>query len=172
MMEVIDHPPQAGDAAGQVPCQVPLIAVVDADIRIYRPDEHAIHAAIALVEIVQVPRDRVLSGCRIVEIAFFRHRLRLDEVALRPQQLGPPVFGIVVAHADQALAPPLAQVVEPGIVCAASGDLPLAQFRYPIGSGHPPRGGYLAPIRRKPGILCRQADRRRTEHADEPLHHR
>ena len=62
MMESFNHLPQGGDAAGQVARQVPLVAVVDAYIRIDGPDQHAVDAAVALVEIVQVTIDCVLSG--------------------------------------------------------------------------------------------------------------
>src|SRR5580658_6576182 len=137
-----------------------------------RPDQHAIHTAVALVDIAQVAIDRILSGGRIVEIALLGHHLRLNKIALRPEEFGTPVFDIVVAHADEALAPPLAQVAEPGLVFAASCDLPLAQFRYPIGNGSPVGTRYLTPIRRIPRILCHYAQGCREENADDASHHR
>src|SRR5580658_9823692 len=171
-MEILDHLAQGWDPARQIASQVPLIAVVDSYIRINRPDQHAIHTAVALVDIAQVAIDRILSGGRIVEIALLGHHLRLNKIALRPEEFGAPVFDIVVAHADEALAPPLAQVAEPGLVFAASGDLPLAQFRYPIGNGSPAGTRYLTPIRRIPRILCHYAQGCREENADDASHHR
>ena len=46
-VEVGDHLPQARQPAGHVVQQVVLVAVVDADVRIDRPDQHGIDAAVA-----------------------------------------------------------------------------------------------------------------------------
>ena len=99
---------------GHVVEQVELVAVVDANVRINRPDEHRIDAAVALVEIVQIAVDGVARANRIVEVAVLDHHLRLDKTALRPLQFRAIVFGAVVADAGEALGPPLFDVGQPG----------------------------------------------------------
>ena len=106
-VKIVDHLLQAGDAAGHVARQIVLVAIVDADVRIDGPDQHAVDAAVALFQIVEIAVDRVLAGDRIVEVAILDHHLRLHEVALRPLQLGAIVLGVVVADADQLLVPPV-----------------------------------------------------------------
>ncbi len=87
-MKVGDHLFHAFDAAGHGAHHVVLIAVVDAHVRIGRPDENRIDAAVSLLEVVEIAIDRVLAGDRIVEVAVVHHHLRLNEAGLGPLQFG------------------------------------------------------------------------------------
>ena len=66
-MEVGNHLRTPATPPGMAADQVVLIAIVDAHIRISRPDQDGIDAAVALFEIVEVSVHRVLARDRIVE---------------------------------------------------------------------------------------------------------
>ena len=101
------------DAAGHIAEAIELVAVVDADVRVYRPDEHSVDPAVALLQIVKVSIHGVSSRHRIVEVAVLHHHLRLDETALRPLQFGAIILGAGILHSAQALLFPMAQRRQP-----------------------------------------------------------
>ena len=78
----------------------------------YLADQDVVEAFVreAPVEIIQIAVDSVPACYRIVKISFLDHHLRLDKVALRPLQLGPEVFGVAIAHADEPFSAPLLQI--------------------------------------------------------------
>ncbi len=94
--------------------KVPQVAIVDADVRIHGPDQHAVYAAVARVQIIQIPVDRIFTLDGIVEVALLDHHLRLDKIALRPLKLRAAILSVVKSHAREALVPPDFQVMEPG----------------------------------------------------------
>ncbi len=156
-VEVFHHLAQRRHAARHVASEVPLAAVVDPDIGIDGPEEHAIDAAITLVEIVQEAIDRVDAALGIVKIAVLHHGLGRDEIFLRPEEFRATVFGVIVSHADQALVAPLLEVGQPGgkfrIAIGAelhqAGD-PLRLRRHLAGAGN------LVALRRVAGVLRRR----------------
>ena len=113
-VEVGDHLANGGEAAGEVAEVVELAAVVDADVGVGVPDEDAVDAAVAFVEIVEVAVDGVATGGGVVEVAVLDHHLGLDEGALGPGEFGAAVLGVVKADADAAFGAPVAGVGEPG----------------------------------------------------------
>jgi hypothetical protein len=88
-VEVRHHLLQRGEAARHVAQQIELGPVIDADVRIYGPQQHAVDPAIPLVEIVKKAVYCVPPLRGIVEVAVFDHRLRLDKTALRPFEILP-----------------------------------------------------------------------------------
>src|SRR5258708_33115197 len=66
---------QAGEAAGQVAGEVSLVAVINADVGINIPDQHAVDAAVAAHEVVEVFVDGVFPGDWGVEIPGPDHNL-------------------------------------------------------------------------------------------------
>ena len=122
-MEVGNHLANSRNAARHAANQVVLVAVVDAHVRVGRPDQDRIDSAEALVEIVEVAVDGVLARDRIVEVAVVDHHLRLDETGLRPLELRAIVAGTVVADADAALVAPVADVGQPRFVLVRATEL-------------------------------------------------
>ena len=112
-VEIRHHLPDARQAARQRAHHVVLIAGIDADVAINRPHQHAVDAAIAPFQIIQVTIHSVFTGHWIVEIAVLHHHLRLNETALRPLERGPIILGARVMHFAQPLLPPMAHRVEP-----------------------------------------------------------
>ena len=117
---------QPFDAARHGTRQRGLVTVVDADVGIDIPDEHAVDAAVALLQIIQIPVHRVFSGDRVVEISILHHHLRVHEIALRPLRGGQAILLVVVAHADAMLVPPFAQIAQPCRDIFVDVDAPLA----------------------------------------------
>ena len=115
-MEVRDHLAYPRHAARHGPNQVVLIAVVDAHVRIRRPDQHCIDSAVALFKIVEITVDRVSVRDRIVKIAVFHHHLRLEKARLGPLERGQVVARAIVADSNPAFVAPVADVGQPGIV--------------------------------------------------------
>ena len=129
-MERVDRVTQSVEAAGQVVGEIDLVAVVDADVRIDVPEQHAVDAAEARVEVVEIAVDGVLGALDVVEIAVLDHRLHVDEVALRPREFGPSIGRVVVADAHEVFLAPLAQTLDPIRGDAlVDGDGPLADVR-------------------------------------------
>ena len=121
-MEVGHHLFDAGQPAGHVAEQVVLVAIVDADVRIDRPDQHRVDPAVASRQIVEVAVHRVLTELGIIEVPLFDHHLRLDEVALRPPQFRPLIFGAVVLDAFAFGVAPTGHFAQPGCsVCSRRG---------------------------------------------------
>ncbi len=83
-MKIADHLPHARYASRQIAHHVVLVSVVDAYIRVDRPEEDGIDTAVTFGDIVKITIDRVLIGDRIVKIAVLNHRLRLHERTLPP----------------------------------------------------------------------------------------
>jgi hypothetical protein len=106
----------AGEAAGHAANQVVLIAIIDSQVRVRRPDQNGIDAALALFEIVEVTVDGVLAGGGIVEVAILNHHLRLREAGLRPLQCRQIVPGAVVANSDAPFRSPVCDISEPRLV--------------------------------------------------------
>ncbi len=120
-VEIGDHLAQPRQAAGHVVQQVMLIAIVDADVRIDRPDEHGINAAIAGLQVVEIAIDRVFARHGVVEVPLFDHNLGLDEATLRPGQFAPAVLGTVVTNLCPTLLPPRVHGAEPRRVVLTGG---------------------------------------------------
>jgi hypothetical protein len=112
-VERVHRRPHAGDAAGHVSNQIVLVAIVDAEVRIAVPEEHGVDAAETPLEIVEEAVDFVPARFGIVERSVVNHEKVLDDRAVRPGELGTRVLEVVVACADQPLAPKVAQVREP-----------------------------------------------------------
>ncbi len=138
-MEVRDHVFERRESSRHVSQHVELVAVVDADVGIDRPQQHAVDPAVALLEVFEKAVHGVAPGGRIVEIAVLDHRLRLDEAALRPLQLGPFVDVAAQAGADAALGAILPHLLQP--------------FG---GVGFGGRPGELLPLRRVLGVLSQK----------------
>ena len=151
-VKIGDHLSEASEPAGHVAQEVELVAIVDADVGIDGPEQHAIDAAVAMVEIGEEAVDGVAAGLGVVEVAVFHHGLRLDEAALGPLQFGALVEFAVQAGADTTLLTVLLQLLQP-----------LG------GVGLRGRAGKLLALRRVLGVLgqqerdCQQADGRRQD---------
>src|SRR5207248_6379480 len=83
-MKIRHHLPDTGQSSWQGVHHVVLVAPVDADIAIHRPNQHAVDSAVTLFHIIEVTVYRVFARNRIVEIAVLDHHLRLDETTLGP----------------------------------------------------------------------------------------
>ena len=83
-MKIGDHLADARDSARQGANQVMLIAIIDAQIGVGRPDQNCIDSAIALQRVVNIAIYGVAVSRRIVEKTIFDHHLRLNETGLRP----------------------------------------------------------------------------------------
>ena len=96
------------------------------------PEQDGVDPAVALVDVVEVAIDGVFAGDRVVEVAIFDHRLRLDVGRLRPFQLGAAILGIVVFDALAGIVPPGVHFLEPriatGRVFGAADDF-VAEFQ-------------------------------------------
>ena len=79
MMKVANHLPHSGHSARHAADQIVLVAVIDAHVRIGRPDQHRVDSAVALFQIIEIAIDGVLARDRIVEVAVLNHHLRLNE---------------------------------------------------------------------------------------------
>ena len=90
-----------------------MIAIVDADVRIDVPEQHAVDAAVTALQVVEVTLHGVAARDRIVEIAILDHRERVHEIALRPLQPRIAIQRVVVTEPHQVLVPPLAQAADP-----------------------------------------------------------
>jgi len=120
-----------------------LVAIVDAQVGIAVPEQDRVDAPESPLEVVEQPVDRVCPSDRIVERAVMDHEDVLDERALRPRQLRTRVLAVVMAGADQALAPPVAHVGQPRRGRARvpwAGNLPAQRqepgFATELGTGH------------------------------------
>ena len=112
-MEVRDHAAHALESPGHVLEHVELVAIVDAEVRVRRPDQYRVDATVAALEVVEVAVDRVATGARVVERAIMDHHLRLDERRLRPGERGVGVPRAVMAGADAPLVAPVDDVAQP-----------------------------------------------------------
>ena len=110
-MEVIHHFAHTWNAARHGADQVVLVAIIDAHIRIGRPDKNCIDAAKSLLEIIEVAVNRVFAGNRIIEISLLDHHLRLDKGRLRPFESRQLISLRAIANADLPLCTPMGEVV-------------------------------------------------------------
>lgn len=94
-MEVGD---EAVEAARHVADHLGDVAVVRADVRIRRPQEYGVDAAVAGGEVVEVAVDGLAPAVGIVEAAVLDHRLRLNRIALGPTESGTGVVARVVVE--------------------------------------------------------------------------
>ena len=124
-VEVGHYAAQPIHAAGQVVRQIELVAIVDADVRINIPEQHAVDSAVATLQIVEIAIHGVAACDRIVEVAVFHHQQGMHEIALRPLQFGTAIDRIVVAETQQMLAPPFAKPLNPVISGGVDVDHPL-----------------------------------------------
>ena len=90
-----------------------LVAIIDAHIRVSRPDEHSVDAAKPLLQIIEVAVDGIFAGDRIIEISLLDHHLRLDKGRLCPLESRQFISLRAVADADLPLCAPVGQVLEP-----------------------------------------------------------
>jgi hypothetical protein len=112
-VEIRDGLLQAGQPAWQVRSQRSLVAVIDPNVRVNIPEQHAIDPAEAALEIIEISIDGIFPSGRVVEIPVFDHHLGVYEVALRPFELGSLVVYPVVTHPDEMLMAPLAEITHP-----------------------------------------------------------
>ncbi len=106
--------------------QVELVAVVDADVRVDGPEQDAVDAAVALLQVVEVAVHGVAARDGIVEVAVLHHHLRLDEAALRPLEFGAGIDLAGESGADTsfgAIARDLGEPLGGGIFGGWPGDL-------------------------------------------------
>ena len=115
-MKIGDHLLDPCDAPRQGTNHVVLVAVVNANIRIHRPDEHGVNATVTLLQIVQVSINGVMSRAGVVEEAVFDHHLRLDETGLRPLEFRSFIFLPGITCPDPCLHPPMGDVLQPSFV--------------------------------------------------------
>ena len=128
-MEIGDRAAQPGEAARQIVREVELVAIVDADVRVDVPEQHAVDAAVAALQIVEVTLHGVAARDRIVEVAVLDHHQRVHEIALRPLQPRVAIQRVVVAEPDQVLVAPLAQAADPVVAVRVDVDHPVADAR-------------------------------------------
>jgi hypothetical protein len=112
-MKVRDHLPESRNTARHIAREVVLIAIIDTDVRINRPDQDAVDAAIAFFKIFEVVVNGVFARHRIVKETILDHHLRLEEIALRPRELGPRILLAAIAGTNQPLIAPVADVAQP-----------------------------------------------------------
>jgi hypothetical protein len=84
-MKVLHHHAQGGYSARQTTEQIVCAAVVDADVGVTVPQQDAVDAPHALIQIVEVTVYRVLTGGGIEEVSLLHHHLGLHVTGLRPQ---------------------------------------------------------------------------------------
>mmetsp|Transcript_41611 Transcript_41611/g.97737 ORF Transcript_41611/g.97737 Transcript_41611/m.97737 type:complete len:370 (-) Transcript_41611:7873-8982(-) len=132
-LEVLHHAFHAGHAAGHVAQQVPLVAVVHPTVRVHRPQQHAVDAAIALAQVIEQPLHGVDALDRVVQQTVLHHHLRLHEAALCPLQLRAAVLCVVVAQALVLLAAPALHGLQPGGVRGRGVAPPIVHAGQPVG---------------------------------------
>ena len=99
-MQLRRHIGNAVKPTGHDTEEVKLVAVINADVRVRRPHEDRVDAAVARAEVVEEPVHGVALG-RVVKVAVVRVHLRLNVRGLRPRKL--------VDAKDAALVPDLGQ---------------------------------------------------------------
>src|SRR5208337_1131680 len=120
------------------------------------PNQNRVNPAVALLEVVQITVYCIFAGDGIVEVPLLDHHLRLNEAGLRPLQLRPPILGAVVTHANQALASPVADVVEPRLKGLSRVlDFATAVTTLARGNFGLVRAGDLLALRGELSILCK-----------------
>lgn len=67
-MEIGDHLFHAGNATGHTANHVVLVAVIDAHVRVGRPDQDGVDPAVSLLEIVDITVDGVLAQDGIIKV--------------------------------------------------------------------------------------------------------
>ena len=112
-VKIRDHLANTGNSARHGTNHVMLISVVDAYVRISRPDQDGIDPAVTIQSVIDVPINRIAVSNRIVEKAVLYHHLGLQETRLRPFQSGPIITGIVVTNADAPLVAPVSYIGKP-----------------------------------------------------------
>src|ERR1700722_229926 len=152
-MKVSDHLFDSGNTSRHSTKQVILIAIVNSDVGIYRPDQYGIDTTVALLEIIEIFIYGIFSRDRIVEVTIFDHHLRLDKTGLRPLQFLAVVFLPGIARPEPRFTPPASNVVEPELVIVRGTALRWSE----IGSNWVKafRARNLIAIRRVMGILRR-----------------
>src|SRR5579875_2222401 len=113
-MEIRNHAANSRDAARHIVKKIELVAIVDAHVRVCRPDQHCIDSPKPLIQIVEIAVDRVSARRRIEEIPVLYHQLRLHEAALRPLQLRTVVLTAVIADALPLFIAPASHACDPG----------------------------------------------------------
>ena len=125
-MEVGDHLPQAINASGHVPSHIVLIAIVDTDVGVRLPDQHAVDPSVAALQVIEITVHAVLACAGVVKVPVVNHHLRLNEARLCPLELWPIVLRAVVTDADPPLHAPVLHVRKPFLkICGSrrSGNL-------------------------------------------------
>src|ERR1039458_3853224 len=115
-MEVCDHLFHAGDPSRHGTDHIELVSVVDAHVRIRRPNQYRVNSSVARMQIVEIAIDRVLPGNRIIEITILNHHLRLNEAALSPLKGRNLVASAFLSVSDSSSRPPVCDVVQPGLM--------------------------------------------------------
>src|SRR5579875_58863 len=114
-MEIRYHLFDAGEATWHAHDHVELIAVVNAHVRISRPNKYCINTTVAPFQIVKVTVYSVFFCHRIMEVAILHHHLRLNKTALFPLQDRIAVAPIIEYQpsTNRALEAPVLDVFEP-----------------------------------------------------------
>ena len=142
-------------APGQVAKQIVLIAAVDTQVRISRPQQHAVDASVALIQVREVTVHRVLQRARIVEEAIVNHHLRLNKTRLRPQKLPARILRSLITHSQQMFGAPMLHVLAPFFnlsFCASGGTRSI-----PVGSRFARWCRNLFAVRGTDCVLCKRS---------------
>jgi len=127
-MKIGNRSAQAVKAPRQIMREIGLIAIIDTDVRIDVPDQHAIDATKARFQIIEVAINGVLACRRIVKETIFDHHLRMHEITLCPSQFRAAVVDVVIADACQVFAPPVFKFLNPVIRAIANMGLPVTDL--------------------------------------------
>src|ERR1700693_2222563 len=84
LVKFCDQLPNTIKAAGHRRDHIELVAIINSKIWVIRPQQNGVDAAIALLDVGQIPIDGIFPRDGIVQIAILDHRLWLNETRLRP----------------------------------------------------------------------------------------
>ena len=106
-VKLLDDLAQRGKSSRQIAQQVELVAVVHAEVRIHRPNQHCVNRTDAPLEVREKNVHGVLAFFGVVERAVPHEQLALGEDALRPGEFRTLVERALVMIFSQAIFAPL-----------------------------------------------------------------
>jgi hypothetical protein len=125
LVEISDCALEAGDAPWQIVRHVEMVAIIDADVRVDVPQQHAVDAAVTTLQVVEIALHGVAPRDRIEQVTILDHRQRLHEIALRPLQARIAIQRVVVTQPHEMLVSPLAQAADPVFAVRVDVDHPV-----------------------------------------------
>src|SRR6185312_1577811 len=116
LMELSDHLFHTIVTTGHACEIIQLIAVIDPDVGISRPDEYGIKPAVTFAYIVQEAVNRILFFLWIIEISVVRHYLCIGIYISCPRERLQVVESCAEGKCIAEFCPPAVHTVKPGLM--------------------------------------------------------